>query len=151
MTNYLDLKGYMTFDKGKYKSKEDLFEALSIIGIEFTGSCEFWIKDKINKEVEYIRNHVTKEELQNIIDNLKNNYNLTNENLIHETCEFLEINFGTGSFDSIIFDSLSKRNYTATIKYSNTNWEIRDDFLSAIGNVLADKIRETFAEGEMII
>jgi len=137
MTSHLDLKGILSFNKNKYKTELEVFNALENIGLSFSGTADFYTEDNIKKDVNFIDNNVTAGEILSIIDAIIYKYEFKT---LEEICDMVEYNFGTRSWDEIMLSGLKPKTYSIVDKYNKANWIVSDAALGDIGTVIANKI-----------
>lgn len=147
--SYLDVKGCLIFKTEQFKDKDEFFRFLEENGIEFEGGYQLFITDEISRDVEALKATITDIELSNLIESNLFHYHGIYHDIpeVESTIDTLELNVGTESWNRILKESLTQYRYETFIeKYNNANWQASDLALGAIGDMLADKIREAQKE-----
>lgn len=147
--SYLDVKGCLTFKTEQFKDKGEFFKFLEENGIEIEGGYQLFTTSEINRDVEALKATIADIELSNLVKSNLFHYQGIYHDIpeVESTIDMLELNVGTESWDRIIRESLTQYNYETFIeKYNNANWRVSDLALGAVGDMLADKIREVQKE-----
>lgn len=138
-TNMLILNGTINQKDNKEINEEDFFKLLEDNGYEFEGGVGNIERSKMIEAIYAISEAVNDKELENMVTTLKNHYgDMDDESII----EFLECNTGTGIFQKVFLDNLYDDQLIELFNgYSNTNWQISDEFEGLLGEEVAKKFR----------
>lgn len=122
---------------------DEFFDFLEANNYEYSGGYKDYKRDEMIKTIEYVASQITEEVLKRMMVQCKELYG--QESTIETLKETLLHNGGTGSFSSLFTYSMSEETNSHIHKYSNSNWEISDEFDVDLGEAVVKKIDEILA------
>lgn len=133
------LNGTIEDKNGNEIDSERLFNILSDNGYEVTGGYEVVKKEDLNKAVEDIVASISYNDFLNMVEKFNDIYLDRDSESIRY---FFETNSGTGSFNQVINAGISDDMKKLYDKYTNTNWQISDEFGANLGWEIVEKFKE---------
>ncbi|WP_342532665.1 hypothetical protein MHB40_14520 [Lysinibacillus sp. FSL K6-0057] len=136
-TNMLILNGAINQKDNEEINEENFFKLLEDNGYEFEGGVGNIERSKMIEAIYTISGAINDKGIESMVATLKSHYGDMNDESI---VEFLECNTGTGIFQKVFLDNLHDNQLIELFnRYSNTNWQISDEFEGLLGEEVVKK------------
>lgn len=133
------LNGVIGNEDGKKVNQDKLFQLLEANGFIYEGGVELVQYKEMMKAERKIEAYITPEKVYIMQTLLTNHYG---EMPKEEMESFFTSNFGTGIFDSIFEQVLDTEMYALYRKYTNTTWQVADEFGADLGEMMVRKLAQ---------
>lgn len=133
------LNGVIGDKDGKKVDQDKLFQLLEANGFTYEGGVGLIRYKEMMEAERKIEAYITPEKVCMVRTLLTNHYG---EMPKEEMESFFTSNFGTGIFDSIFEQVLDTEMYALYRKYTNTTWQVADEFGSDLGEMMVRKLAQ---------
>lgn len=133
------LNGVIGNENGKKVNQDKLFQLLEANGFIYEGGVELVQYKEMMEAERKIEAYITPEKVRIMQTLLTNHYG---EMPKEEMESFFTSNFGTGIFDSIFEQVLDTEMYALYRKYTNTTWQVADEFGADLGEMMVRKLAQ---------